>query len=127
MPSRRNDQDHSAVSEETEGRSELVKENLHEPASMQQRMQALRQIGLQSHECDAKYHELMRNVERHVTEEAEMFPLAKEELAEDLEEISAEIQELKKAGPASSLTVHSQCTLLGDRPAISALVDVGMT
>ena len=46
---------------------------------------------------DAKFHELMHNVEHHVEEEeAEMFPLAEEELAEDLDEMSAEMQELKK-------------------------------
>lgn len=96
MLSRRNDQKQPAVNEEKEERSELVKESLHEPASMQQLMQALRQMGPQSHECDAKCHELMHKVEHHVTEEAEMFPLAEEELAEDLDEMSAEMQELKK-------------------------------
>jgi hemerythrin-like domain-containing protein len=39
----------------------------------------------------------MRNVEHHVAEEEpEMFPLAEEALAEDLDEMSAEMQELKK-------------------------------
>jgi hemerythrin-like domain-containing protein len=39
----------------------------------------------------------MHNVEHHVQEEeAEMFPLAEEELAEDLDEMGAEMQELKQ-------------------------------
>jgi hypothetical protein len=64
------------VNEETQERSELVKERLHEHASIQQLMHELLQMGLQSHECDAKCHELRRHVEHHVTEEAEKFPLA---------------------------------------------------
>ena len=47
-------------------------------------------------EFDAKFQELIHNVEHHVEEEeAEMFPLAEQELAEDLEEMSEEMQELK--------------------------------
>ena len=45
---------------------------------------------------DAKFQELIHNVEHHVEEEeSEMFPLAEQELAEDLEEMSEEMQELK--------------------------------
>jgi hemerythrin-like domain-containing protein len=56
----------------------------------------LRQMGPQNNGFDAKFNELMHNVEHHVEEEeAEMFPLAEEELAEDLDEMSAEMQELK--------------------------------
>jgi hemerythrin-like domain-containing protein len=47
-------------------------------------------------EFDAKFQELIRNVEHHVEEEeSEMFPLAEQELAEDLDEMSEEMQELK--------------------------------
>ena len=53
-------------------------------------------MGPQSNGFDAKFHKLMHNVEHHVAEEAEMFPLAEQELAEDLDEMSAEMQELKK-------------------------------
>jgi hemerythrin-like domain-containing protein len=86
-----------AVNEETEEGPELVKESLSEHAMVKQLIQALRQMGPHSQEFDAKFHELMHNVEHHVEEEeAEMFPLAEEELAEDLDEMSAEMQELKK-------------------------------
>jgi len=85
------------VNEETEEGPELVKESLHEHATVKQLIQELRQMGPQSKEFDAKFHELMHNVEHHVAEEeAEMFPLAEEALAEDLDEMSAEMQELKK-------------------------------
>ena len=47
-------------------------------------------------EFDAKFQELIQNVAHHVEEEeAEMFPLAEEELAEDLTELKDEMQELK--------------------------------
>jgi hypothetical protein len=86
-----------SVNEETEEGPELVKESLHEHATVKQLIAELRQMGPQSGEFDAKFHELMRNVEHHVQEEeAEMFPLAEEELAEDLDEMSAEMQELKQ-------------------------------
>jgi hemerythrin-like domain-containing protein len=85
-----------AVNEETEEGPELVKESLHEHATVKQLMQALRQMGPQSNAFDAKFHELIRNVEHHVEEEeAEMFPLAEEELAEDLHDLKDEMQELK--------------------------------
>jgi len=86
-----------SVNEETEEGPALVKESLEEHATVKQLIQELRQMGPQSQGFDAKFHELMHNVEHHVAEEeAEMFPLAEEELAEDLDEMSAEMQELKK-------------------------------
>jgi hemerythrin superfamily protein len=86
-----------SVNEETEEGPELVKESLQEHKNVQRLIQELRQMGPQSNEFDAKFQELMHNVEHHVAEEeAEMFPLAEEELAEDLDEMSAEMQELKK-------------------------------
>jgi len=54
-------------------------------------------MGPQSAEFDAKFHELMQNVEHHVEEEEnDMFPLAEAQLAEDLEELGEEMQDLKK-------------------------------
>ena len=91
-----------SVNEETEEGPELVKESLQEHATVKQLIQELRQMGPQNKGFDAKFHELMHNVEHHVAEEeTEMFPLAEEELAEDLDEMSAEMQELKKELMAS--------------------------
>ena len=86
-----------SLNEETEEGPELVKESLQEHATVKQLIAELRQMGPQNNGFDAKFHELMHNVEHHVAEEeAEMFPLAEEELAEDLDEMSGEMQELKK-------------------------------
>jgi hemerythrin-like domain-containing protein len=47
-------------------------------------------------EFDAKFQELIQNIAHHVEEEeAQMFPLTEEELAEDLTELKDEMQELK--------------------------------
>ena len=91
-----------SVNEETEEGPELVKESLHEHATVKQLIQELRQMGPQSTAFDAKFHELMRNVAHHVEEEeAEMFPLAEEELAEGPDEMGTEMQELKQELMAS--------------------------
>ena len=85
-----------AVNEETEEGPELVKESLQEHATVKQLIAELRQMGPQNNGFNAKFHELMHNVEHHVEEEeSEMFPLAEQALAEDLEELSEEMQELK--------------------------------
>ena len=63
---------------------------------MKQLMQELRSMTHDTDEFDAKFQELVQNVEHHVEEEeAAMFPLAEEELAEDLTDIKEEMQELK--------------------------------
>ena len=86
-----------AVNEETEEGPELVKESFEEHATVKQLIQELRQMGPQSNGFDAKFHELMHNVEHHVAEEeAAMFPLAEEELEEDMQDLRDEMQELKK-------------------------------
>jgi len=86
-----------SVNEETEEGPELVQDSLQEHATVKQLIQELRQMGPQNRAFDAKFHELMRHVDHHVAEEeADMFPLAAEELAEDLDEMSAEMQALKK-------------------------------
>ena len=91
-----------SVNDVAEMGRELVKESLHEHTMVKQLIQELRQMGPQHQEFDAKFHELMHDVEHHVAEEeAEMFPLADEELAEDLDEMGAEMQELKQALLAS--------------------------
>jgi hemerythrin-like domain-containing protein len=84
------------VNEETEEGPELVKESLSEHETVQILIQELRSMAHETDEFDAKFHELIQNVEHHVEEEeAEMFPLAEEELADDLDEMGEEMQELK--------------------------------
>ena len=46
---------------------------------------------------DTKFKELVRNVEHHVEEEeSQMFPLAEEQLADEVEDLKDEMQELKE-------------------------------
>jgi hemerythrin-like domain-containing protein len=85
-----------AVNEETDEGPELVKESLSEHETVKNLIQELRSMAPDTEEFDARFHELIQNVEHHVEEEeAEMFPLAEEELAEDLTEMKDEMQELK--------------------------------
>jgi hemerythrin-like domain-containing protein len=85
-----------AVNEETDEGPELVKESLAEHETMKNLIQQLRDMGPHSRGFDAKFRELLQNVEHHVEEEeAEMFPLAKEELEEDMQDLRDEMQELK--------------------------------
>ena len=84
------------VNEETEEGPELVQESLSEHEAVKNLMQELRSMAHDTDEFDAKFQELIQNVAHHVEEEeAEMFPLAEEELAEDLTEMKEEMQELK--------------------------------
>ena len=85
-----------AVNEDTDEGPELVKESLSEHGTVKTLIQALRSMAHDTEAFDAKFQELIHNVEHHVEEEeSEMFPLAEQELAEDLEELSEEMQELK--------------------------------
>jgi hemerythrin-like domain-containing protein len=85
-----------AVNEETEEGPALVKESLSEHETVKHLIQELRGMAHDTDAFDAKFQELIHNVEHHVEEEeAEMFPLAEEELAEDLTEMKDEMQELK--------------------------------
>jgi hemerythrin-like domain-containing protein len=85
-----------AVNEETDEGPELVKESLSEHETVKSLIQELRSMPHDTDEFDAKFQELIQNVEHHVEEEeSEMFPLAEEELAEDLTEMKDEMQELK--------------------------------
>jgi hemerythrin-like domain-containing protein len=86
-----------AVNEETDEGPELVKESLEEHQTMKALIQALRDMGPDNKAFDTKFKELIRNVEHHVEEEErEMFPLAEEELEEDMEDLLEEMQELKE-------------------------------
>ena len=76
------------VNEETDEGPELVKESLSEHETVKFLIQELRSMAQDTDEFDAKFQELIRNVEHHVEEEeSEMFPLAEQELAEDLDEM----------------------------------------
>ena len=84
------------VNEETDEGPELVKESLSEHETVKHLIQELRGMAQDTEAFDVKFQELIRNVEHHVEEEeSEMFPLAEQALAEDLEEMSEEMQELK--------------------------------
>jgi len=85
-----------AVHEETDEGPALVKESLSEHATVKTLIQELRGMAHDTEEFDAKFQKLIQNVAHHVEEEeAEMFPLAEEELAEDLHDMKDEMQELK--------------------------------
>jgi hemerythrin-like domain-containing protein len=87
-----------AVNEETDEGLALVEESLSEHETVKNLMQELRGIAHDTEEFDAKFYELIQNAGHHVgEEEAEMFPLTQEELAEDLDEMREEMQELKAA------------------------------
>jgi hemerythrin-like domain-containing protein len=86
-----------AVHEESQEGPELVQEAIQEHQKVKDMIAALREIGPDNREFDAKFRELMQNVEHHVEEEeTEIFLLAEQALSADLEEIQAEMQELKK-------------------------------
>jgi hemerythrin-like domain-containing protein len=85
-----------AVNEETDEGPALVKESLSEHETVKHLIQELRGMAHDTDEFDAKFQELIQKVAHHVEEEeAEMFPLAEEELADDLTEMKDEMQELK--------------------------------
>src|SRR5215475_12502217 len=85
-----------AVNEGTDEGPDLVKDSVQEHETVHQLIQELQGMAHDTDAFDTKFQELIRNVEHHVEEEeSEMFPLAEEELAEDLTEMMDEMQELK--------------------------------
>ena len=91
-----------AVNEESDEGLELVQEALQEHQQVKDLIAALREMGPDHHAFDATFRELMQNIEHHVQEEeSQMFPLAEQDLAEDLDELKDEMQDLKKALLAS--------------------------
>ena len=85
------------VNEETDDGPELVRESLDEHETMKNLIQGLRDMGPDHKAFDAKFKELMQNVEHHVEEEENaMFPMAKEEIEADMEQLKEEMQELKQ-------------------------------
>jgi hypothetical protein len=86
-----------AVNEESEEGPALVQEAIQEHQQVKDLIAALRERGPDNHDFDAKFHALLQNVEHHVEEEeTQMFPLAEQALAEDLDELKDEMQDLKK-------------------------------
>jgi iron-sulfur cluster repair protein YtfE (RIC family) len=91
-----------AVNEESDEGAALVQEALQEHQQVKDLIAALREMGPDHHAFDATFRELMQNIEHHVQEEeSQMFPLAEQDLAEDLDELKDEMQDLKKALLAS--------------------------
>jgi hemerythrin-like domain-containing protein len=83
-------------------RQEMVEDSLRKHQAMKDVIRALRDMGPDDPHFAATFHELQVLVEYHVAkEEADMFPLAQEALAEDLDEMREEMQELKKEWMAS--------------------------
>ena len=84
------------VNEETDEGPELVKESLEEHETMKQLILELQDMAQDTDAFDTKFQALIQHVAHHVKkEEAEMFPLAEEELADDLITMKDEMQELK--------------------------------
>ena len=70
-------------------RQAFVEDSLREHQAMKDIIRTLRDMGPDDPQFDARFHELQVLVEYHVAkEEADMFPLAEEELAEDLDAMS---------------------------------------
>jgi hemerythrin-like domain-containing protein len=86
-----------AVEDETDEQGqELVEERLQAHQTVKDLIQELREMGPDVKAFDAKFKELVRNVEHHVEEEeSQMFPLAEDQLADEVEELMDEMQELK--------------------------------
>jgi hemerythrin HHE cation binding domain-containing protein len=90
------------VNEETDDGPEMVKDSLDEHETMKNLIQELRDMGSDHKAFDTKFKKLIQNVEHHVEEEEnEMFPLAEEELEEDMAKLKEEMQELKQEIMAS--------------------------
>jgi hemerythrin superfamily protein len=89
---------YAAVENETDEQGqELVEESLQEHQTVKDLIQELRGMGPDVKAFDAKFKELVRNVKHHVEEEeSQMFPLTKDQLADEVEELMDEVQELKE-------------------------------
>ena len=85
-----------AVNEGTDEGPDLVKDSVQEHETVHQLIQELQGMAHDTDEFDAKFQELIQHVGHHVMEEeSEMFPLAEQELSEDLDEMMEEMQEMK--------------------------------
>jgi hemerythrin-like domain-containing protein len=85
-----------AVNDGTDEGPDLVKDSVQDHETVHQLIQELQGMAHDTDEFDAKFQELIQNVEHHVAEEeSAMFPLAEQELSEDLDEMREEMQEMK--------------------------------
>jgi hemerythrin superfamily protein len=76
---------------------QLVAESLEEHQMVRELIEELRELNDDDEAFDAKFYELIENVEHHVEEEeSEMLPEAELVLAEQAEELMDEMQEVKK-------------------------------
>jgi hemerythrin superfamily protein len=76
---------------------QLVAESLEEHQMVRELIEELWELDDDDEAFDAKFHELIENVEHHVEEEeSEMLPEAELVLAEQAEELMDEMQEVKK-------------------------------
>ena len=76
---------------------QLVAESLQEHQRVKGLIEELRKFDTDDETFDAKFHELMENVEHHVEEEEnELLPEAEMALAEQAEELMDEMQEVKR-------------------------------
>ena len=76
------------MNEETDAGPELVKDSLEDHQTMKQLMMELRDMAYDTDAFETKFQALIRTVAHHVEdEEAEMFPLAEQELTDDLDEM----------------------------------------
>ena len=84
------------VHEETDAGPALVKDSQEAHQTMKQLMMELRDMADDTDAFETQFHALIRTVAHHIeAEEAEMFPLAEQELTDDLDEMKDEMQELK--------------------------------
>jgi hemerythrin-like domain-containing protein len=85
-----------AVNEGTDEGPELVKDSVQEHQTVKHLIQELQGMAHDTDEFDAKFQALIQHVGHHVAEEeSAMFPLAEQELSEDLDEMMEEMQEMK--------------------------------
>jgi hemerythrin-like domain-containing protein len=76
---------------------QLVAESLEEHQRVKDLIEELRELDADDEAFDAKFHELMEQVEHHVEEEEnEMLPEAELALAEQAEDLMDEMQEIKR-------------------------------
>ena len=85
-----------AVNEGTDEGPKMVKESMQEHQTVKHLIQELQGMAHDTDEFDAKFQALIQHVGHHVAEEeSEMFPLAEQELSEDLDEMREEMKETK--------------------------------